>query len=69
MECQYEMLQEFCLPGQIGSVASVKCFYGLIASQPAGGCAVLPVQNQESRENIKQQVSVIHSLHKEYYVH
>ena len=58
------MLQEFCLPGQIGSVASVNSFDGqlrLIASQPAGGCAVLPVQNQESRENIRQQVSVMHS--------
>ena len=62
-EGQYEILQEFCLPGQIGSVASVMSSEGhaiLIASQPAGGYAVLPVYSQESRDLCsKQQVCMV----------
>ena len=57
VEGQYQVLQEFCLPGQIGSVASTKGFDGhtkLIASQPAGGYTLLPVYYQEYRENTKQ---------------
>ena len=63
VEAQYEILQEFCLPGQIGSVASVKGLGGntmLVASQPAGGYAVLPVYSQESRDLCsKYQVSMV----------
>ena len=63
-EGKFEMLQEFYLPGQIGSVACVKCTDGytrLVASQPAGGYAVLALYNPDSKDAMKQ-VSVLKTV-------
>ena len=57
---KFELLQEFNLPGQVGSIASVKSDRGcmqLIASQPAGGYAVLAVYGDESDNSPKQLAS------------
>lgn len=57
---KFELLQEFYLPGQIGSVAYVKSsekHMQLIAAQPAGGYAVLAVYNIDSVDGVKHHVS------------